>query len=872
MNAPTRGPFPLSPAALVAVLVLVSVHGLAFGIAEYAIAEPSKPAWLLRYEAVAFLILHVGSTIALASASTRPDLPDGTRRALRYFALAFGVLILGSTIWFTMDLIGRPLSYISWADLIYFQFYPLVILGVRALPAVDLPRDRARDTVGWIVVLLAFGSLIIVAASLEAQDRQISLLSRLMTVASGTAQLITLVAINGAIERARRLPTDLAVLGLLGFLAASTMGDLMFQILFSAGYEGQNYSRMIAIVTNLVMVRASIRFATEPIPTDLASTAPRNPFSPLPIVAVSAVALVLVWMAGRGLVSGTGPLFLGLVLLNLLLVVRDLLASRAAAREVEAVVQREAALRLEALVRLASDGILLLDGEGRVLFASEPAERIFGSPLTALEGRTVDRLLDDEDAARWRTFLAELPARPGTTATNSWRLKRPDGSERLVETVGIDLRHEPAVRGIVVNARDVTERATLEERLRHAQKLEVVGRLAGGVAHDFNNVLTAIIAGTELAQLSLGAGNKAEAELEGIQGAAQRGAALTRRLLAFVRQEPVRPQRIPLAATLDELAPLLQRLAGESHEVTVRVTPDVGDVRADRAELEHILFNLVANARDAMPLGGPITIAAAVERVTGILPFAVIGPPPGLHARISVEDRGHGMPEEVRTRMFDPFFTQKSGGRGTGLGLIGVRPLIEGARGGVVVESSPLGTRVVLYLPVEASEPTRATDATRTGPSGAPRRVTPPPMRRVSPHRNPALPEAVRLLLIEDEPEVRDQLARLLDAQGFHAMPVASAAEARAMLGTDARIAGVVSDVMMPGETGVQFAAWLRESHPAVPLLLISGHTGTELDRDARANAQFELLRKPFSGAELAGRIRAMLDGAARRTDPRATP
>jgi PAS domain S-box-containing protein len=865
MNAPTRGPFPLSPRALVALLVLVSLHGLAFGIAEYAIAEAAKPGWLLRYEAVSFLILHIGSTVALASASMRADLPGGTRRALRFLAMAFGVLILGSTIWFTMDLIGRPLAYISWADLIYFQFYPLLILGVRALPSVDLPRDRARDLLGWIVVLLAFGSLIIVAASLDAQDREISLLSRLITVASGAAQLITLVAINGAVERSRRLPTEGAVLGLLGVLAASTMGDLVFQILFSAGYQGPNYSRMIAIVTNLVVVRSSIRFLTDPIPTEQASTAPRSPFSPLPIVAVSVVALVLAWMAGRGLVSGTGVLFLGLVLLNLLLVVRDVLASRAAAREVQAVVQREAVRRLEALVRLSSDGILLLDGGGRVLFASEPAERIFGTPLTVLEGMTLDRLLDDEEAQRWRSFLAALPARAGTPTTNSLRLRRPDGSERLVETVGTDLRHEPAVGGIVVNARDVTERATLEERLRHAQKLEVVGRLAGGVAHDFNNVLTAIIAGAELAQLSLGDGNKAESELDGIQGAAQRGAALTRRLLAFVRQEPVRPQRIHLAETLEELAPLLQRLAGETHEVTVRVAAGVGEIRADRAELEHILFNLVANARDAMPLGGPINISAAVERVTGILPFAVIGPPAGEHVRIAVEDRGHGMPEEIRSRMFDPFFTHKSGGRGTGLGLIGVRPLIEGARGGVVVESSPRGTSVVLYLPVDPSD---GSDPHRTGPAVAPpRRLTPPPMRRVSPPRNPALPDAVRLLLIEDEPEVRDQLARLIDAQGFHAMPVASVAEARVTLSTDARIAGVISDVMMPGETGVQFAAWLREIHPTLPLLLISGHTGTELERDARASTEYDLLRKPFTGADLAGRIRSMLAGAARRSE-----
>ncbi len=863
MPAPTRGPLPLRPTTLRVLLGAMALHGVLFTISEWAIADGAKAPWLHRYDAVAFLILHISSALALWSASMREELPPATRRGLRFFALAFTVLIAGSTVWFTMHLLDRPLEYISWADLIYYQYYPLLIVGAVVLPAVDLPRDRARDLLDWLVVALAFGSLIIVATNIEAQQAELTTFRRVMTLLSSAAQLVTLIALNRAIERARRIPSSAATLLLLGGVGVSTMGDLVAQILYSSGYEGPNFSRALAILANLAMVAASIRFLTDPIAPESGAAAPRSPLSPLPIVAVSAVAMVLVWMAGRGLVAGTGALFVGLVLLNLLLVVRDLRNSQAAARALQATAEREAARRLEALVRHASDGIILLDRDGRLLFASEPAERILGSRIGALEGRTLEQQLPESERVRWRNFLDDLRARPGTPASLSWRSPAPEGHDRLIETVGVDLRLEPAVRGIVINARDITERATLEERLRQAQKLEVVGRLAGGVAHDFNNVLTAILAGAELAQLELGPGNAAEPELEGIQGAAQRGAALTRRLLAFVRQEPVRPQRVPLGVALDELLPLLQRLAGETHQLSLRVEAGVGSVKADRAELEHIIFNLVANARDAMPLGGPIVIQAEVVDVAGPTPYAVIPPPDGRHVRIAVEDQGHGMTEEVRSRMFEPFFTQKSGGRGTGLGLIGVRPLVQGAGGGIAVETSSNGTRVSLYLPLLSDEP--ALEEPVTSPSSAVARAA---SRRSTPARGAATADAIRVLLVEDEPDVRDQLARLLDAQGFHALPVTSVEEARTSLASEPGVAAVVSDVMLPGETGLEFAQWLRRSHPRLPLLLISGHTGTELDRAARESEDLGLLRKPFTGAELADRLRLLLaasDGGQRR-------
>jgi CheY-like chemotaxis protein len=226
-----------------------------------------------------------------------------------------------------------------------------------------------------------------------------------------------------------------------------------------------------------------------------------------------------------------------------------------------------------------------------------------------------------------------------------------------------------------------------------------------------------------------------------------------------------------------------------------------------------------------------------------------------------VRDTGTGMSTDVRRRMFDPFYTQKTGGRGTGLGLIGVRPLVEGAKGGVSVESVPeAGTIVTMLLPIsEGERPPRRSGGSRavgaddtSGTGAAPR------------HARPSLPIVKpgvrRILLLEDEPDVRDQLARLLDALGYAPVAVPSAADARAVLAREGHgIAAVISDVMMPGETGLEFAAWLRSEHRGLPIMLISGHTGTALDRAARGSGDLPLLRKPFSRAELGEQLGALL-------------
>ncbi len=848
--------FPTSPSAtsprwLRAALPVLAVHGVLFCVAEYLFPVPATQGTLLRfYFAIGFVPLQATAMVALWIAGRRQELSRGTRRSLQLLAGAFAAPTLGNLIAFTYFLRGAVLPYVSWADLVYFQFYPFLVAGLLSLPGVFARERRGEDPIGRIVVLLAFGALITFAVTVETRTGDLTLLRRIALVLSSAVQLVSLVIVNRAIERATSTPSRRAVTLLLVGLAISLVGDLLYQLLFATGYRAMNWSVCSSVLTLLLTISSAIHFLDDRVREPDAMSARHVTFNLLPIVAVSAMAVLIAALAANGVVAGIRSLTFALVSLNALLIWREVRASRAAVRAIQSATQREATQRLEALVRHSSDAILLLDSDGRLVFASAPAERLFGAPLGTFDGRLFELQLSERDRGDWREFLDELRREGGRAVTHSMRALLSDGSERLIEAVGVDLRNEPAVRGIVVNARDITERQSLEERLRQAQKLEVVGRLAGGVAHDFNNVLTTIIAGTELAQMSLDAKHPATEELTAISGAAQRGAALTRRLLAFVRQEPVRSQSVPLDEVLRELVPLLSRMAGESHGVAVQVANEVGNVRTDRAELEHVLFNLVANARDSMPNGGPISISATVERVTGTLPHAIIAPPAGDHVRLTVRDEGHGMPSDVRDRMFDPFFTQKSGARGTGLGLIGVRPLIEGAKGGIVVESSPSGTAVSLYLPAEG-----------VGPR-APRRVSPaPPVPRVSPPRSQVSVRdgRHRLLLVEDEPGLREQLARLLESRGYAVIPVTSAAEARVAITAESGLSAVISDVMMPGETGLQFAAWLRREHPELPLLLISGHTGADLDREARATQEFGILRKPFTGAELAERLELII-------------
>jgi len=379
----------------------------------------------------------------------------------------------------------------------------------------------------------------------------------------------------------------------------------------------------------------------------------------------------------------------------------------------------------------------------------------------------------------------------------------------------------------------ITGYKSLEAQLRQSQKMEAVGRLAGGVAHDFNNLLTVILGYVAMLRED-SAHAAAVAELEEIEQAALRAAALTQKLLAFSRKQILQPRIIDLNEVVTGMEELLRRLIGEDISlVTVRGS-GLGRVKADPHQVEQVIMNLVVNARDAMPSGGCITIETRnTELDAGALQLQ-----PGQYVLVSVADTGHGMDEKVAARIFEPFFTTKEAGKGTGLGLSTVYGIVEQSGGTVAVESAPgAGTTFRVYLPI-------ADIATHY--EAAKERAAEP------------LHGAATVLLVEDEAPVRQLVSKTLAAAGYRVLQAGSGEEALGMSVGTQPFDLLLTDVVMPGMTGPELVLRVRASHPECAVLFISGYDNELIDRSMlERTASF--LPKPFTPRALLNRVGELL-------------
>ncbi len=372
--------------------------------------------------------------------------------------------------------------------------------------------------------------------------------------------------------------------------------------------------------------------------------------------------------------------------------------------------------RFRALVEYSSDAVALVDEQFTALYNSRSVEWVSGYSPEELLGTRLDLLAHPEDMPAIRERFAESVAHPGRAVEIEFRYRHKDGTWRFGDGVVVNRLEDPAVRALVVNYRDVSARReaeqmlrSTEERLRQAYKMEAVGRLAGGVAHDFNNVLTAIFGYTDLLRDQLPEGDPRRADLDEIRRSAERAASLTRQLLAFSRKQVMQPRVLDLNEVVENVQKLLTKLVGDDVELELGLDPDLWRVRADPGQVEQILMNLAANARDAMPEGGRVVIATAnltmgdddVRELPGLVP--------GAYVRLRVTDSGEGMSEDVRRNIFEPFFTTKEQGKGTGLGLATVYGIVKQTGGGIYVQSEKgQGTRFDIFLPRVPPTPSEA--------------------------------------------------------------------------------------------------------------------------------------------------------------------
>jgi len=499
------------------------------------------------------------------------------------------------------------------------------------------------------------------------------------------------------------------------------------------------------------------------------------------------------------------------------------------------------------------------DRHGVITGVSDRWIELLGYPREDVLGRALADFAEPEGrpalAAEWRRLLGE-----GELRDAELRLVRRDGAVLdVLLSARAEIEPEQGGRLHVLGAVvDVTARRQAEaalreseERLRQTQKLEALGQLAGGVAHDFNNVLQAVAGGAALIRRRIGDAAAVERMAGMIAESATRGAATCRRLLAFARRTELQATPVEPRSLLTGLQDILAHTLGAGIAIEVEAPADLPPLLADRGELETVLVNLAANARDAMPAGGVLRFSAALEQVG---PDAAAALAPGAYIRLATTDTGEGMEAATLARAAEPFFTTKPLGRGTGLGLAMARGFAQQSGGGFAIASTPgRGTEVTLWLPL------------------APRDAAPVPARETA-AAAPGGASGAQVLLVDDEPVVRAVLAAELEDHGFRVLQAEGPREALALLaepGSPAAPALLVTDLSMPGMDGVRLIEEARRLRPGLRAILMTGYAGeaASLAVSGALSGSFTLIRKPVSGPDLADRATLLLEAHSRAPD-----
>ena len=499
---------------------------------------------------------------------------------------------------------------------------------------------------------------------------------------------------------------------------------------------------------------------------------------------------------------------------------------------------RQSEERAQLLLEHISDVVMVVDDALVFRYVSPSVRRLLDYLPNELVGRRCLDVVHPEDAGATETFLRGALRRAGPMQAHQLRVRPRNADWRLLEIGVTSLAGRMDMGGVLLTGRDITERWRMEQALQQVQRMDSIGHLAGGVAHDFNNILTAILGFSEILLDDTPPGSDSRLDLEAIQKAAQHGASLSRQLLAFSRRQMLDLKILDLAEVVRDFERMIGRVLGEHIRWSAPADAGLWHVKADRGQLEQVLMNLAVNARDAMPDGGTLTI----ETRNATMPDGTPGrtqAAPGAYVRLSVRDTGVGMDADTQARIFEPFFTTKAPGRGTGLGLATVYGIVKQSGGVIDVESEPgQGATFHIFLPAVAE----AVDTAHATP-------------------RLAAVESASILLIEDDAALRRLLARSLERVGHRVRDAADSGEALALLAADPAIDLLITDAVLPGQSGPNLARQIEAGRPSLRVLFISGYTDDAILRLGLLNEQEAFLQKPFGPRSFVHKVQQVLQG-----------
>jgi two-component system cell cycle sensor histidine kinase/response regulator CckA len=504
-----------------------------------------------------------------------------------------------------------------------------------------------------------------------------------------------------------------------------------------------------------------------------------------------------------------------------------------------------------ALTENTLDILTILTGEGVYLYNSPSLKRVLGYEPRELAGHSAFPFVHPDDLKQAEDAFHQAIENPDRTVQLEFRFRHQDGSWRYLEAIGQSHLGDSEIAGVVINCRDVTDRKLaerdlqdLEEQLRQSQKMEAVGRLAGGVAHDFNNILTVIHGHASLLLQNGSLTGRPARSAQQIAEAAERAAALTRQLLAFSRRQVIQPRRLNLNEVVSDMSNMLGRILGEDIALQVNYFPKPAVIHADASMIEQVLLNLSVNARDAMPQGGSLTLSIAVVETHANRRAAHSEARAGKFVCLNVSDRGCGIAPQNLSRIFEPFFTTKEVGKGTGLGLATVYGIVKQHQGWIEVESKlNQGATFKVFLPYFEQQPT---------PEDAP----------------PAEPTVTggqeTILVVEDETPVRELVCDILSGYGYKIIQAESGVKALEIWPScKDRVDLVLTDLVMPHHVnGRELAEKLWAERPQLKVLFTSGYSAEVVGKDFVLRPGIHYLQKPYPPNRLAQKVRTCLDTA----------